>query len=62
MTQALLLWLVVYAGLVAIFGFGLSVFRSFTGRPWSVAWILRTSSLTAFLLTTVMWVLGIVID
>lgn len=56
-TQALLLWLVAYAGLLATCGFVLFVARGFTGRRWSNAAILRASSLVAFLLATGLWLL-----
>jgi hypothetical protein len=56
-TQVLLLWLVAYTGILAACGFILVVARGFSGRAWSNGAILRTSSLTAFVLTTALWVL-----
>lgn len=56
-TQALLLWLVAYAGILAACGFFLVVARGVGRRTWSNGAILRASSLTAFVLTTALWVL-----
>ena len=56
-TQALWLWLVAYAGLLAVTGFLLFVIRGFGGRDWSNRAILRASSGIAFVLAVVFWLL-----
>jgi hypothetical protein len=56
-TQALLVWIVVYAGLLGACGFLLYIARGFGGRSWSNVAILRASSILAFVLSTVLWVL-----
>jgi len=53
--QALLLWLVVYAGLFALAGFVLFMVRGASGRAWSNTFLLRASSGAAFLLSALLW-------
>jgi hypothetical protein len=53
--NALLLWLVVYAGLLAIAGFTLFLVRGFSDRRWSNRAILRVSSGLAFVASAALW-------
>jgi hypothetical protein len=59
-TEALLLWLVAYAGLLAVAGFLLFVVRGFSGREWSNRALLRASSAVAFVLAAAVW-LGLLV-
>lgn len=52
---ALLVWLVLYAGIFAVLGFVAVVLRGFTGRRWSNLRILRTCSAWAFVTSAVIW-------
>lgn len=61
-TDALLIWLVTYISFLALFGFVLYVTRSFGGRTWANATILRVASLAAFVAATAFWVLAIIVD
>jgi hypothetical protein len=58
--SALLVWLVLYAGIFAICGFLAVVLRGFAGRPWSNVRILRTCSALAFVTSMVIWLLFVV--
>jgi hypothetical protein len=62
MTEVLLVWLVLYAGLLAAVGFVLVLGRSFTGRPRSTAALLRTASTIAFVLALTLWVGLLIIE
>ena len=62
LTQALLLWLVLYAGLFGAVGFVLYVARGFTRRRYSNVTLLRTASMVAFMLALTVWVLILVLD
>lgn len=62
MAEALLFWLVLYAGLLAVVGFVLVVARGVTGRPRSQAALLRSASMAAFLLALAAWVALLVFD
>jgi len=55
--EALLLWLVAYAGLFAAAGFLLFIIRGLAGRQWSNRALLRTSSGIAFMLSVIFWLL-----
>ena len=61
-TQALLTWLVTYVSFLAVIGFIVYVARGFGGRSWTNSAILRTSSALAFVGSTVLWVLLILVD
>ena len=61
-TEALLIWLVTYVSFLALFGFVSYVARSFTGRRWGNASILRVASLLAFVGATAFWVLAVIVD
>jgi len=61
-SQALLLWLVVYAGLLASIGFVLYIARGFSGRQWSNRAMLRTSSGLAFVLSAAIWLVVMLAD
>lgn len=54
-TEALLLWLVVYAGLLAVAGFFILVVRGFSGRSWTNRAVLRASSAIAFVASAAFW-------
>ena len=54
--RALLLFLVIYAGLFAATGFVLFVGRGLLRRPPSNVALLRTASTLAFVLALVVWV------
>ena len=54
--QALLLWLVVYVGLLAVAGFLLLLLRGSTDRRWSNRAILRLSSGLAFVVSAAVWI------
>ena len=60
-TEALLVWLVLYASLFAICGFTLVVLRGFAGRAWSNRAILRACSGVAFVGSVAIWLLGILL-
>jgi hypothetical protein len=60
--QALLIWLVTYASLLAVIGFVLAVARGFSGRPLTDGAILRTASTLAFVGATVLWVVLVIAD
>ena len=62
MTQALLLWLVLYVGLLAAIGFVLFVGRGFSGRQLSNVTLLRVASTLAFVLALAMWVALLILD
>jgi hypothetical protein len=62
MAEALLIWLVLYASLLALVGFVLVVARGLTGRPRSTAALLRSASAAAFLLALAAWVALLIID
>ena len=55
--QALLIWFVLYAGLLGAVGFVLYVARGFTRRHYSNASLLRLASTVAFVLALVVWLL-----
>lgn len=61
-TDALLIWLVIYISCLAFFGFVLYVTRSFSGRRWANRAILRLASLLAFVAATAFWVLAVIVD
>lgn len=61
-TQTLLAWLVLYAGLLAGFGFILYVGRSFSGRPLSNAALLRIASTAAFAAAVALFLLLALVD
>ena len=61
-TQALLMWLVIYVSFFALAGFVLYLAREFSGRPWANEAILRMASLVAFLGATAFWVLLVIVD
>jgi hypothetical protein len=61
-TQALLMWLVIYVSFFAVAGFVLYLARAFSGRPWGNGVILRMGSLVAFLGATAFWVLLVIVD
>jgi hypothetical protein len=54
-TDVLLRWLMAYLGLLAAVGFGLYVARGAWRRDWSNRTLLRASSLVAFVVATVFW-------
>jgi hypothetical protein len=58
--QALLLWLVVYVGFLAVAAFVILVVRGFGGRAWSYRSVLRASSAIAFVLSAIVWVVVLV--
>lgn len=62
MTEVLLVWLVLYVGLLAAVGFVLALARSLTGRPRSSVALLRTASTVAFVLALTLWVGLLIID
>ncbi|MGD8486814.1 MAG: hypothetical protein PVH07_09265 [Chloroflexota bacterium] len=53
--QALLIWLVLYLGLLGAVGFGLYLVRAFSRRRWSNAALLRAASTIAFVLAVAGW-------
>lgn len=55
MTQALLAWLVLYVGLLAVAGFILFVVRSATERHWANRGLLRAASMIAFVGSGALW-------
>ena len=57
MTDALLLWLVVYVGLLAIAGFLIFIVRGASGREWSNRAVLRASSGIALVISAFFWLL-----
>jgi hypothetical protein len=61
-TRAVLTWLIMFVGLLALGGFVLSVARSFSGRPWSNVALLRSAATFAFVGATVVWVLVVILD
>ena len=62
MTEVLLVWLVLYAGLLAAVGFVLVLVRGFTGRPRSTVALLRTASTVAFVLALTLWLGLLILD
>ena len=62
MAEALLIWLMLYAGLLALVGFVLVVARGLTGRPRSTAALLRTASTVSFVLALTLWVGLLIVD
>lgn len=60
--DALLLWLVVYVGILAAAGFILFVVRGFSGRHWSSWALLRTASTIAFASAFVLWLAVVLAD
>ena len=57
MTGSLLVWLVLYASLLAVSGFVIYVLRSFGQRDWSNRAVLRASSILAFGSSAAIWLL-----
>lgn len=62
MAEALLIWLVLYAALLALVGFLLVVARGLTGRPRSTVALLRTASTVSFVLALALWVGRLIVD
>ena len=62
MTEVLLVWLVLYAGLLAAVGFVLVIVRGFTGRPRTAVALLRTATTVAFVLALTLWIGLLIID
>lgn len=60
--DALLLWLVVYVGILAATGFILFVVRGFSGRRWSSWTLLRTASTIAFVSAFALWLVVVLAD
>ncbi len=55
--QALLIWVVLYAGLLGAVGFVLYVARGFARQRYSNVTLLRLASIVAFVLALVVWLL-----
>jgi hypothetical protein len=62
MVQALLIWLVMYAGLFAAVGFVLYVSRGYSSWPRSNASLLRLASTIAFVLALVIWLALLLVE
>lgn len=62
MAEAILIWLVLYAGLLAAAGFVLAIGRAATGRPHSSLTLLRTASMAAFVLALALWLVLLILD
>jgi hypothetical protein len=62
MLEPILLWLVLYAGLLAAAGFVLMVWRAATGRPRSGLALLRAASMAAFVLALTLWLVLLLVD
>jgi hypothetical protein len=56
-TDALLLWLMTFVGLLAVGGFVLVILRGITGRRWSMWTVLRQATLGAAALSLPIWLL-----
>jgi hypothetical protein len=62
MAEPLLIWLVLYAALLATVGFVLMIGRAATGRPRSHAVLLRSASMAAFVLALAVWLAFLILD
>ena len=60
--EVLLVWVLLYACLLAAVGFLLVLVRGFTGRPRSTVALLRTASTVAFVLALTLWLGLLILD